>query len=103
ALFILRSFDDLDTEIVGFMRDTASDETLVESLARSTVASVEHDDGSEDDPSALNILGAALTEHFLRSLGTYLTALETGINELAARASNSLRRSLKICDDLNLV
>ncbi|HEY1724542.1 MAG TPA: DEAD/DEAH box helicase [Steroidobacteraceae bacterium] len=101
ALFILRSFEELELEIAGYLKGPASDDSLTASLGALYEGSSADED--EADPVSFGALDTILTETFLRSLGTYLSALESGAAELAAAALNSLRSGLDICGSFNLV
>ncbi|MEW8086490.1 MAG: DEAD/DEAH box helicase [Candidatus Thiodiazotropha endolucinida] len=100
ALLIVRSLDALEQEIVTWRLDgSASEDALIKGIS-DNAENVGQDD--ETNP-IIGAIDEALTEHFLSGLGTYLTALQTGQEELVSSAISILRNGLESAASLNMV
>lgn len=103
ALFILRSFDELERQIANWcLGEAASDGQLLSILAPS-LENPDDEESADADVASLAAVDMALTQNFLRGLGAFLMALESGENRLAVLAREELHRGFEICQDLNLV
>ena len=100
ALFILRSFDVLNLEIVSWcLGEDATDNRLTSALESVNVNS----DIEDELSSSLDAIDLALTQNFMRGLGVFLFALETGDADMVNVSQEELNIGLNVCEWLNLV
>jgi superfamily II DNA/RNA helicase len=103
ALLILRSFQELQLVVSSWcIGNKASDDTLRAMLAPSSNAMEIHDDTDGTD-NVLDVADLALTQNFMRSLGAFLLALETGDARQVETTRAGFSVGLRMCGDLNLV
>jgi len=103
ALFILRDFDELERLIVDWsLGESASDDHLVDLFAESINRSAD-EEAIDFDAASLDAVDLALTQKFLRGLGAFLMALESGDGQFVGLAHTELNDGLGVCQDLNLV
>lgn len=103
ALFILRSFDELEKNVVDWcLGESASDDHLM-ALFAETLENPEDEEAIDADAVSLDAVDLAITQNFLRGLGAFLMALETGNGWLVGLAQRVLNRGFEICQNLNLV
>jgi len=103
ALFILRSFGELEKNVVDWcLGESASDDHLM-ALFAETLENPEDEEAIDADAVSLDAVDLALTQNFLRGLGAFLMALETGNGRLVRLAIRVLNRGFEICQNLNLV
>jgi superfamily II DNA/RNA helicase len=103
ALFILRSFDDLEHLITEWcIGHAASDDKLINIISESI-----NNHGKEEvvdfDAALTSVVDIALTQNFMRGLGAFLLAIESGEDRLVELALKELNCGFKICQTLNLV
>jgi hypothetical protein len=102
ALFIRRSFDELERQILEWSQDYAASDDQLMALV-SPVLETPDAQASDVDEALLTAVDRALTQNFLRGLGAFLLALECGENQLVGAAREELNRGFEVCKDLNLV
>ena len=99
ALFIRRSFDQLERQIFEWIQDdTVSDEQLVSLVA--SVLETPDAQPADVDEAFLTAVDRALTQNFLRGIGAFLLALECGEDQLVGVAREELNRGFEVCKDL---
>lgn len=100
ALLILRSLDELDSEIMAWrLESLGSDETIVTALNQ-----FEQDAQTEEDSDPLSdALDRALLDVFYSGLGIYILALETGNGELVELSRTALTKGLEGAAKANMV
>ena len=103
ALFILRSFNRLEQDVVAWCLNGPASDSELTALIESQSRYPSMGDTSDDDDSLLDAVDLALTENFLRGLGVYLLALETGEAELVTDSRMILTAGLETSQDLHLV
>ena len=102
AKLILRSFDQLEEEIIRWqVEEMALDERLVENLT-GRVVSTNDPDGSFED-AILGELDTALCDKLYSGLSSFLLALETGEESLVKGAIRDFETGLAASSDVHLV
>ncbi len=103
ALFILRLFDSLEKVIVKWcIEDIATDDQILFLLTQS-LGAVDQEGELNDSSATLDAVNIALTQNFMRGLGAFLFALETGEAKIVELSRQELNRGLESCQDFNLV
>ncbi|MEW8051960.1 MAG: DEAD/DEAH box helicase, partial [Candidatus Thiodiazotropha sp.] len=100
ALLILRSLNELESEITGWrLGGAASDGLLIAEIN----AAVDGTDELEDAEPVLDALDKALTDTLFSGLGNFLVALQRGEQTLVDAARAELRKGLDVAGALNMV
>lgn len=101
ARLILRSLDRIDRDVFDWqLGKEASDATLVAMLRNAN----EVDDSAAGNADAyINVLNTILTDNYLRSIATFIFALETGVAELTQVTLTGLQEGLAVAGEMNLV
>ncbi|MES1942425.1 DEAD/DEAH box helicase-like protein [Salinisphaera sp. T5B8] len=104
ALLILRSLDEIESEITAWrIEGVAADSRLAEQLDSELENLGDAEDDAESSEPVMDALDTALTDVFYSGLGTFIVALQTGEQDLVERARAELAVGLEQCGALNLV
>jgi len=99
ALFILRSFKEVERQIVEWcLGEPASDDKLV-ALFAETLKNPADEESIDADAASLDAVDLALTQNFLSGLGAFLMALERGERRFVDLAHRELNRGFEICQN----
>ncbi len=101
SLLILRSFATLEEMIDQWcLSPQWEDDVLISLIANQS----DHGEGLDaTTPQLLDVVDLSLTANFMRGIGTFLLALETGHGSLVVVSRALLTRGIEVSADLNLV